>query len=264
MPTSTRLRSCRAGPLRGLRRVGDVHHAGLHHEPHRADPRGLGRIVRDPQVRAGVGRRVEPCADERLDRARRFGVERGRRLVEQQHVGVELQHAQQRGDLRFAAGQVARALVEKVGTPAGLRGERFGARAIERNVAIDRERVRIAQLRFDGAVHLRGALADIGNTAAVTRDRIAPDPFAAPQDVAAVEWVEQRERAQQHAFARPGRPGDSNSRSRREAEIGRGEQGLAAAGIAPRDARCIDEAGGAVMSQMKSVNGAETSPWRAS
>jgi hypothetical protein len=217
-------------------------HAGLHHELDRADARLRG-IVRDPQVCARSGRRIEPRGDERFDRARGRRVERRSRLVEQQHVGLELQHAQQRDDLRFAARQLARTLVEKIRAAVGARGERFGARAVVRRVAIDRERVRIAQLRIDRAVHLRRALTHISDAAPVARNCAALDARAAPEELAAIERIEQREGAQQHALAGARWPRDSNSRSCGDAEVGRRQQRLAVGRVAARDLLRVDESG---------------------
>ncbi len=84
--------------------------------------------VRDHERRASAHEVLERALDERLG----LGVERGRRLVEQQHPRVAHERARDREPLALAARQ-ARAALADDGVPAlGLRVD-------------DLERVRVAQ-----------------------------------------------------------------------------------------------------------------------
>ena len=62
-----------------------------------------------------------------------------------------------------------------------------------------------------------------------------------PHDAARIERIEQGERAQEHALARAGRPGDRDAVACVQGEGGRLQQRLAAHGIAPGDAVGEDE-----------------------
>ena len=82
--------------------------------------------------------------DDRLDLARRAGIEARRRLVEKQHVGLQRPRAREREALLLAAGQHARRAVARVARGRRSRAPRR-ARRRARAAANARERERIAR-----------------------------------------------------------------------------------------------------------------------
>ena len=77
---------------------------GLHRKAARADASCLLRVVADPDDGPASRVLLEPTPDEALDRPGCTPIQRGRRLVQEQDCGVELDGAKEGHDLGLAAG----------------------------------------------------------------------------------------------------------------------------------------------------------------
>lgn len=182
--------------------------AVLHHPAvvHDHDPVGTGRrgeAVGDDQGGAAAGEAVRGLVDLGL----RGEVERGGRLVEEQHVGVDQLGAGQRDELALAGGQVAAALGDLVQVAALQRRDHL--------VRADRPRRRL-HLRVGG---LGAAVGDgvpdgPGEEVGLLRDDAEPVPVggevecayvgAVGQDPAAGRVVEPGDQLDQGGLARAG------------------------------------------------------------
>ncbi len=159
-------------------------------------------IVADPDEGAPGGLGGQPAVEQPLDGLGRGRVQRGGRLVQQEHGRVELEGAEQPDDLRFAAREVAARLLQERAIAAQASQQVDDAFRIEPPFAVGLERERQPQVVFHAPLEQGGPLVQVDHLPAVRRHRLACDELALPADRAGVERVEHGHGPEQHGLPR--------------------------------------------------------------
>lgn len=181
----------------------------------------LGIVADEQQSHA----RGESFAQEPLDTRGGLGVERARRLVGEQDVGVDEQGADQRDALALAGGEAGDGSFEVV-VEAELGEALPGARFGEVGAVGARELEGPLQGGLDGAVAERGRAREEHDAPAVAGHAERVGAFAVEGDGAGLEGAQSGEGAQDGGLAGPGGPDEGEAPAALDLQRNRSDSGV--------------------------------------
>ena len=143
----------------------------------------------------------QPAVDQFFDGRRGWAIQGGRRLVEQQDRGIELQRPDQGRDLDFAAGKLGNLLFQE-GRVASQGGKQVVRPApIELPLSMNIQGIRLAQGGLHGILDQGRSLMEVDDRCPVVGNRIVVDGLAAVANFAPIERIQPGQCPQEAAFS---------------------------------------------------------------
>jgi len=158
------------------------------------DSLNLRLIVTDPDQAAVAGRGVEPTADQSFDALGGLLVQSRSGLIQKENGRLQLDAADEGGDLRLATGKVSGRFCEKFRTQMDSLEQGMNDVRAKLPPVVDAELEGQPNVGLDGPLHESRALMEVEDLSAEAGHSVVVDRLTRPEDLPGVERVQAGER----------------------------------------------------------------------